>query len=87
MYKLVNIIIFLFVVLFILSVFKYYLSNKNIQSTKLNRLNIDLILQEKINKLPVLANDTNNVIVFNDSLNEQMKDEKKRSFWDLLNKQ
>ena len=87
MYKVVNIIIFLFVVLFILSVFKYYLSNKNIQSTKLNRLNIDLILQEKINKLPVLANDTNNVIVFNDSLNEQMKDEKKRSFWDLLNKQ
>ena len=87
MYKLVNIIIFLFVVLFILSVFKYYLSNKNIQSTKLNRLNIDSILQEKINKLPVLANDTNNVIVFNDSLNEQMKDEKKRSFWDLLNKQ
>ena len=87
MYKLVNVIIFLFVVLFILSVFKYYLSNKNIQSTKLNRLNIDSILQEKINKLPVLANDTNNVIVFNDSLNEQMKDEKKRSFWDLLNKQ
>ena len=87
MYKLVNIIIFLFVVLFILSVFKYYLSNKNIQLTKLNRLNIDSILKEKINKLPVLANDTNNVIVFNDSLNEQMKDEKKRSFWDLLNKQ
>ena len=86
MYKLVNIIIFLFVVLFILSVFKYYLSNKNIQLTKLNRLNIDSILKEKINKLPVLANDTNNVIVFNDSLNEQMKDEKKRSFWDLLNK-
>ena len=86
MYKLVNVIIFLFVVLFILSVFKYYLSNKNIQSTKLNRLNIDSILQEKINKLPVLANDTNNVIVFNDSLNDQMKDEKKRSFWDLLNK-
>ena len=41
-------------------------------------------MQEKINELPVLANDTNNVIVFNDSLNEQMKDEKKRSFWELL---
>ena len=86
MYKLANIIIFLFVVLFILGVFKYYSSNKNIQSTKLNRLNIDSILQEKINKLPVLVNDTNNVIEFNDSLNEQMKNEKKRSFWDLLNK-
>ncbi len=84
MYKVANIIIFLFVVLFILSVFKYYLSDKNIQSTKLNRLNIDSIVQEKINELPVLANDTNNVIVFNDSLNEQMKDEKKRSFWELL---
>ena len=84
MYKVANIIIFFFVVLFILSVFKYYLSDKNIQSTKLNRLNIDSIVQEKINELPVLANDTNNVIVFNDSLNEQMKDEKKRSFWELL---
>ena len=86
MYKLTNIIIFLIVVFFILSIFKYYISSKNIQKTKLNRLNIDSIILEKMSRLPVLENDTNNVIVFNDSLNEQIKKDKKRSFWDLLNK-
>ena len=86
MYKLTNIIIFLIVVFFILSIFKYYISSKNIQKTKLNRLNIDSIILEKKSRLPVLENDTNNVIVFNDSLNEQIKKDKKRSFWDLLNK-
>ena len=86
MYKFTNIIIFLIVVFFILSIFKYYISSKNIQKTKLNRLNIDSIILEKMSRLPVLENDTNNVIVFNDSLNEQIKKDKKRSFWDLLNK-
>ena len=68
-----------------LSVFKYYTSSKNIVSKDYNRSNVDQILKEKISNLPVLNNDTNNVIVFNDSFENEMNEvEKKRSFWELL---
>ena len=40
-------------------------------------------MKEKISDLPVLLNDTNNIIEFNNSL-EENTNEKKRSFWDLL---
>ena len=70
---------------FMLSVFKYYTSSKNIISKDYNRSNVDQILKEKISNLPVLKNDTNNVIVFNDSFENEMNEgEKKRSFWELL---
>ena len=42
---------------------------------------------EKLNldpNLPILENDTNNVIVFNDSFSEEINNDKLRSFWDLL---
>ena len=42
--------------------------------------------KEKIKDLPVLLNDTDNVIEFNNSLGNKMTNEKKRSFWDLFNK-
>ena len=49
-----------------------------------NRSNIDEILKEKIKDLPILANDTNNVIAFNDTFEEEIDEDKKRSFWELL---
>ena len=70
---------------FILSVLKYYTSSKNLISKNYNRSNIDQILIEKISNLPVLKNDTNKVIIFNDSFENEMNEvEKKRSFWELL---
>ena len=76
----------LLVIFFILKVFSFYSSNKNISSKSYNRSNIDLILKEKIKDLPSLANDTNNIIEFNDSFDEEDNSNKKRSFWELLNK-
>lgn len=52
----------------------------------MNRSNINNILKEKISDLQVLSNDTNNVIEFNDTFENEIKDDKKRSFWKLLNK-
>ena len=83
MSRVLNLIMFLFVIFFIFTISKYYFSNKNVDLKKNNRSNIDQILKEKINNLPVLTNDTNDVIVFNDSLRENESYEKKRSFWDL----
>ena len=87
MSKILNIIMFLLIIIFILSIFYYYSSNKNVDAKNYNRNNIDQILKEKIKDLPVLKNDTNNVIEFNNSLKDGIKENKKRSFWDLLKKQ
>tara|TARA_B100000886_G_C20425876_1_gene493965 strand:- start:4783 stop:5046 length:264 start_codon:yes stop_codon:yes gene_type:complete len=84
MIKVLNILMLLFVIFFIFAISKFYLSNKNINTKNFNRLNIDEILKEKIKDLPILANDTNNVIQFNNSLEIEINDNKKRSFWDLL---
>ena len=76
----------LLVIFFIASVSNFYFSNKNISLKDYNRSNIDLILKEKIRDLPILANDTNDILEFNDSFDEEKNNEKKRSFWELLNK-
>ena len=76
----------LLVIFFIFKVFSFYSSNKNISFKNYNRTNIDLILKEKIKDLPILANDTSNIIEFNDSFDEEDNSDKKRSFWELLKK-
>ena len=87
MIKILNIIMFLLIITFILSIFYYYSSDKNVDAKNYNRKNIDQILKEKIIDLPVLKNDTDNVIEFNNSLIDDVEENKKRSFWDLLKKQ
>ncbi len=87
MIKIFNIIMFLIIIIFILSIYNYYSSNKNVDAKNYNRKNIDQILKEKITDLPVLKSDTDNVIEFNNSLNDNIQENKKRSFWDLLKKQ
>jgi hypothetical protein len=84
MYKIFNIFYLFIIILFFFNVYKYYISNQNIKKINLNRLNIEQILKKKISNLPILANDTNNVIEFNSSFSEEMTSSEKRSFWDLL---
>ena len=84
MYKIINIFMIVLTIFFIFITFRYYLSNKNISNKDYNRVNIDEILKEKLENLPVLKSDTSNVIEFNNSLENKINDSKKRSFWDLL---
>ena len=74
----------LLILFFVLFIFKFYLSSKNIRDKSFNRTNIDQILKKRIKDLPIIVNDTNGVIEFNNSLDNQIENEKKRSFWDLL---
>ena len=74
MNKVLNILMFLLIISFIIFIFKYYSSIKN----------IDVILKDKISNLPILADDTNNVVQFNNSFDSDFEEDKKRSFWDLL---
>lgn len=84
MYKILNTLMLIIIAIFILSIYKFYSSNKNINSTKFNRNNIQKILNEKISDLPILDNDTNDVIILNNSINKGLQREKKRSFWELF---
>ena len=86
MIKIFNTIMFLLTFIFLLSIYNYYSSNKNVDAKNYNRNNIDQILKEKIIDLPVLKNDTNNVIEFNNSIKNDIEENKKRNFWDLINK-
>ena len=84
MIKAFNIFMVFIIFVFILSISNYYFSKKNINSKNFNRSKIDEILKEKITDLPILLNDTNNVIEFNNSIESETDIKKKRSFWDLI---
>ncbi len=86
MSKVINILMFLIISFFIFKIYTYYSSSKNVFNKNFNRENIEKIMKNKITNLPVLTNDTNNVIEFNNTLKNEIYDNKKRSFWDLLKK-
>ena len=86
MYKFLNILMIILIIFFISIVLKYYASNKNIKNKDYIRSNIEQIFKDKIIDIPILKNDTNNVIEFNDTFENEMNEEKKRSFWDLIKK-
>ena len=84
MNKIFNILFFLLILIFFFYTYKYYSSNKNLKEKNYNRENINQIINNKINDLPVLSNDTDNIIEFNNSINEDTYNKKPRSFWNLL---
>ena len=86
MVKILNFFFILLVFIFFLTTYKYYSSNKNIEAKNFNRKNIEKIINAKILDLPVLENDTSNVIEFNNGFTNQMENDKPRSFWNLLRK-
>ena len=84
MFKFFNIFFLMLVLFFIFSTFNYYTSNQNLKVKDFKRKNINQIINDKISNLPVLVNDTNNVIYYNNSLNDTMQKNTPRSFWNLL---
>ena len=83
MFKLFNFFLGILILFFFFSIYSFYTSNKNLESKNFNRNNIDQIINKKISNLPILKNDTTSVIEFNDGFNE-IKNDKPRSFWNLL---
>ena len=84
MAKMINIFFLLLVFAFFFTIYKFYSSEKNIDVKDFNRNNIDEIINSKILNLPILENDTNSAIIFNDGFSNEIKDDKPRSFWNLL---
>ena len=84
MSKIFNIFLGLSILIFFFNIYSFYSSNKNLESKEFNRNNIDQIINTKISNLPILKDDTNNVIEFNDGFSNEIKNNKPRSFWNLL---
>ena len=84
MKKILSLALVVLSLIFFYKVFEHYSSESNSDIIKKNRGNIDKLVQENTSNLPILDNDTNNVIEFNSGYN--MDNKKKRSFWNLLNK-
>ena len=84
MFRIFNILFSLLIIIFFLTIYKYYSSTKLLESRDFNRNNINQIIKDKISDLPILDNNTNEVILFNDSFSDELEKNKTRSFWDLL---
>ena len=81
-YLLITVLILVFFIL----VVQEYLSEKHIKKININRANINQNLLINTTDLPILKNDTNDIIEFNNSLNTNENNREKRSFWELLNR-
>tara|TARA_B100000886_G_scaffold327561_1_gene275133 strand:- start:2405 stop:2668 length:264 start_codon:yes stop_codon:yes gene_type:complete len=84
MNKVINMFFIALILSFLLVTYKYYSSSQNIEKKNYNRNNIDEIINTKTSNLPILENDTKNVIEFNDGFSNNIKNDKPRSFWNLL---
>ncbi len=83
MKKFFKLILSLYLILFIYLIISYYFSEENAVLINQNRENHN-ISQQNLYKLPILRNDTDNVIVFNDNFSSENLKKKKRNFWDLI---
>ena len=82
--KIIKTIYVLVVFLFIYFVFKIYFSENNIKEINKNRLNIEENLKKSLSNLPVLENDTKDIIEYNSNFDIKKSIKKKRNFWKLL---
>ena len=80
----VRFVIAIIVLSFFIFSFYYYVSEKNINAIKDNRENQESKVLENTSALPLLPNDTNNVIEFNSGFENSNKQNFKRSFWELF---
>ena len=84
--KTINIIYLVVFFIFSISIIIFYISDENIKSThKTRALHFDVV-EKKIKNLPLLKNDTSDIIVYRDDIQIYKKNIKTYKFWDLLKK-
>ena len=75
-------IFFLVIFLFIFFSIKYYISDENIKKNFRNLSLIDKNITFYESKLPIISNDTNDIVKYLN--NDESTNKKKYSFWNLL---
>ena len=83
MIKEIKYLVFILIIcLFIFFVSKYYFSDHNKKKSYRSFNNIDKKVELYSNKIPIIENDTMNIIEYTKNANKKKK--KKFSFWDLI---
>ena len=82
--KIIKFLILILVLSFFVFVIRHYFSETNINLVKNNRNNLNINMKKIITELPVLQNDTSNVIKFKSDFDDSNKQNFKRNFWELF---
>ena len=72
--------------IFIFLITRFYFSDQNIRETNKSRSFYSVELNSNTQNLPLLKNDTNNIIEYMDDVEVYKKKKKKYTFWDLIGK-
>ena len=81
--KIINIFFLISFFTFIFLITKYYFSEQNLIFTNKSRSSYSLTSIKDENNLTLLRNDTNNIIVYKNDL-EEFKSKRKKRFWEKL---
>ena len=72
--------------IFIVLITRFYFSDQNIRETNKSRSFYSVELNSNTQNLPILKNDTSNIIEYIDDIEVYKKKKKKYTFWDLIGK-
>ena len=84
--KIKNIFYLLLFFTFIISTTSFYFSDQNIKETNKSRSIYSVNLDNFTQNLPLLKNDTNNIIEYRNDIEVYKKKKKNYTFWNLIRK-
>jgi len=81
--KISNLFYLILFLVFIFLIVKYYFSDQHIKLTNKSRSSYSVSINSENHNLPLLENDTNNIIIYKNGL-EEFKKKRKKRFWEKL---
>ena len=84
--KIKNIFYLVSFLIFIVLTTRFYFSEQNIKETNKSRSFYSVKIYDDTQNLPLLKNDTNNIIEYINDIEIYKKNKKKFTFWDLIEK-
>jgi len=84
--KIINIFYLASFLIFIILTVRFYFSDQNIRETNKSRAFYSVKINNKTQNLPLLKNDTNNIIEYINDVEVYKENKKKFTFWDLIGK-
>ena len=76
----------LFFIIFMFLTVRFYFSEQNIRAINETRSFYSVNLNESVQNVPILKNDTENVIEYTNNVEIKKKKKKYPKFWDLIKK-
>ena len=84
--KIINLFFLLLFLFFTILTITFYFSDENVRKTNKFRSLYSINLNKMINNLPLLKNDTSDIIQYKNDVEIYKKKRKNYIFWDLLEK-